>query len=72
MDVLDKEYIKTLIQDLELNKEELDEHKQRFIESVSEFFYKHGYVSKSQKEWLEKYHEEMSRIVLQDDEVQDF
>ena len=52
---------KELITELELNKEFLDDHTQKFVESVAEQFYKTGSVSEKQKEWLEIYYKKLKR-----------
>lgn len=54
--------IKTLITELELNKELLDDKAREFVESVAEFFYKNGKVTDKQKEWLEIYYKQLQKV----------
>jgi hypothetical protein len=51
---------KDLIQEIEEGKEFLDEHEQKFVESVCEFYYEKGFISDSQREWLEIYCKKIS------------
>jgi hypothetical protein len=54
-----KENIEHVIQELELNKEYLDDHAKKFVESVSDFYLYSKLVSKAQWEWLLFYYEEL-------------
>ena len=57
---------KELIEEIELNKEYLGEHELKFVESVCEFYYKNGFITEAQEEWLIKYLYKIEREILDD------
>lgn len=58
-----KSAVEKIIIELEANKEEFEEHEQKFIESVTEFFYKNGYVTEKQADWLDIYMKKLRSLI---------
>lgn len=40
------------IEELEINKDQFEDHQERFIESICEFYYKNKFLTPRQIEWV--------------------